>query len=452
MNIAANRWAAALALGLLTTLCLPSAAKVTAQEADALGKALTPVGAEMAGNKDGTIPAWTGGLTAAPAGATPGNYPDPYAADKPLFSITAETLEHHKGKLTDGQVEMLKKKAGYRMDVYPSRRSAAYPQAIYDAAKKAATTTELKGGGNGYAHAGGATVPFPIPKTAQEVLWNHVTRWRGGGYQRLSSSYPVSPNGDFYRVGYDEVQVYDQNMDESKENRLFQMLLKYTAPATLEGTVYLVWEPIDQVAEQRSGWIYNAGQRRVRRVPDLAYDYVSDASAGLRVTDQFDGYNGAPDRYDWKLLGKQEVYIPYNAYKLLDKKYKAANVLKPGAIARDFARYELHRVWVVEGTLKSGARHIYGKRRFYIDEDSWQVAIEDAYDTRGQLWRHGEHHMAQFYDGQLPWYALNIWYDLNNGAYLTHGLMNEEKKPLTFNVRGKMADFQPDNLRRLGTK
>ena len=71
--------------------------------------------------------------------------------------------------------------------------------------------------------------------------------------------------------------------------------------------------------QTRSAWIYNAGQRRVRRAPDLAYDNFNDGTEGMRTSDQFDAWNGAPDRYDWKLVGKKEIYVPYNAYKLADK-------------------------------------------------------------------------------------------------------------------------------------
>ena len=47
-------------------------AKVPESELARLGQDLTPSGAEKAGNADGTIPAWTGGLTEAPAGFVEG--------------------------------------------------------------------------------------------------------------------------------------------------------------------------------------------------------------------------------------------------------------------------------------------------------------------------------------------------------------------------------------------
>jgi hypothetical protein len=214
-----------------------------------------------------------------------------------------------------------------------------------------------------------------------------------------------------------------------------------------------VHEPIDQVKQSRSAWIYNAGQRRVRRAPDLAYDNINDGTEGLRTTDQFDAYNGAPDRYDWKLIGKQEMYIPYNSYKLSDKSLKYdKDVIRKDTVNPDLMRYELHRVWVVEANLKAGSKHIYGKRVFLLDEDSWSVVHEDAYDTRKQLWRVSIHPMIQFYDAKVPWYRANIWHDLNNRSYLLANLDNEIKTPWTFGEKALLSDFQPDSLRRLGTK
>lgn len=431
-----------------------SQAKLTALEAERLGKDLTPQGAEKAGNKDGTIPEWTGGLAKPPAGFDPkAGYSDPFASDKPLFTITAENLDKYKDKLTPGQLAMFKKHPQtWKMHVYPTRRTAAYPQRVYDAVKKEATQIELGSDGNAVLNRKDSTTPFPIPKTGQEAMWNHVMRYRSGGWERTFVWFNVRPSGDNYKVGFHDKAVFNQNMDQPKPNRLFNAFALYTAPATLEGTVYLVWDPIDQVAETRSAWIYNAGQRRVRRAPELAYDNIIDGTEGYRVMDQYDGFNGALDRYDWKLLGKKEIYIAYNAYKLSDKKLKYKDIIMKGHINQDLSRYELHRVWVVEANLKQGQRHVYSKRTFYIDEDSWNVTLEEDYDARGQLWRLSDHHLMQFYDAPLMWYQVNNWYDLISGAYLTHGLNNEEKEPWKWDVKGSVSEFSPDNLRRVGTK
>jgi hypothetical protein len=306
----------------------------------------------------------------------------------------------------------------------------------------------------GFGIAGGrSVVPFPVPQNGLEAMWNHQQRYLGGGISRDYHSFPVRSSGDFYKIGAHEYRIFNQNLDQPQDNLLLAFLAYFTAPATLEGTVFLVHEPLDQVKQARSAWIYNAGQRRVRRAPDLAYDNVNDGTEGIRVTDQFDAWNGAPDRYDWKLVGKKEVYIPYNSYKLASKtlKYKE-DIIRPNTLNADLMRYELHRTWVVEGTLKAGSKHIYGRRTFYLDEDTWTVVYEDAYDTRKTLWRVAIHPMIQFYDAKVPWYRSNVWHDLNNQSYLLSLLDNEIKAPWKFGEKGKWGDFQPDSLRRIGTK
>jgi hypothetical protein len=163
-------------------------------------------------------------------------------------------------------------------------------------------------------------------------------------------------------------------------------------------------------------------------------------------------YNGAPDRYDWKLVGKKELYIPYNSYRLDSPNLKYSDILKAGHINQDLTRYELHRVWHVEATLKSGERHIYAKRDFYIDEDTWQAAIIDQYDGRGNLWRVSEAHAQYYYDNQVPWYTLETSYDLQSGRYLALGMKNEEKRAYEFGFTATESEFTPAALRQSGVR
>jgi hypothetical protein len=190
----------------------------------------------------------------------------------------------------------------------------------------------------------------------------------------------------------------------------------------------------------------------VRRAPQIAYDGPGTAADGLRTSDNLDMFNGAPDRYEWKLLGKREIYIPYNNYRLASPQLKYADILKPGHINQDLTRYELHRVWVVEASLKSGERNIYAKRRFYLDEDSWQIAESELYDGRGQLWRVGEAQLYQQYDKQIPVYALEALYDLIAGRYIAIGLGNEEKAPVQYGIELSSSDFSTAALRNDGVR
>ncbi len=410
---------------------------------------LTPVGAERAGNADGSIPAWEGGFAVLPKGWMAGMpYTDPFPDDAPLYVITASNADKYRDRLSPGLQALLAKYPGFRMPVYPTRRTAVYPRGVIE--RSQAQLGKVVLAGSGVQNLGASNIPFPSPKNGLEAIWNHLLRYLGGGVERSFDAFSVRHNGDYMRIGFHDLRVYDANFDEPVPNRLFSYLGYFTSPSDFVGTIYLVHEPIDQVAESRKAWIYNAGQRRVRRAPDLAYDNVQNGSDGLAVVDQYDGYNGAPDRYDWTLLGKKEMYVAYNGYRIGDKKLEVEQIIQKGSVNPELMRYELHRVWVVEAKLKPGQSHVYARRVFYLDEDSWSVLLSDAYDSRGALWRTGIHGLVQYYDAGVPWYRLEIWHDLSNGAYVVTGLDNRYKEAWRFGAKGKMSDFQPDALRRLG--
>ncbi len=443
-----------------TLLCLSCAAqaKITPEQAARLGgDELTPVGAERAGNAAGTIPAWTGGLQELPASYTPGErLVDPYADEKPLFSISAANYQEYQDHLTVGQIALLKRYPDtYRMPVYPTHRSARLTDAEYAAIKKQATEVELAEGGNGMINYS-ASVPFPIPASGVEIIWNHIARFRTPniGLSRRYTQIPVQTNGAFAPVLFEEPSIYAARVpDNPYPNRLFVFIQRILAPARLEGDVLLVHENINQVLEPRSAWIYNAGQRRVRRAPNIAYDGPGTAADGLRTSDDLDMYNGSPDHYNWELKGKREIYIPYNSYRLRNGELKYSDIIQPGHMNPEYMRFELHRVWVVDATLKEGARHIYARRTFYIDEDTWQIAAADIYDGRGELWRVRDNHEMMHYQVAVPWTAVETLYDLNSGRYLLTGLDNEEKGyQYNFDYQGSFEDFTPAALRRAGRR
>lgn len=430
---------------------------ISQSEAERLGKDLTPVGAERAGNADGSIPEWKDGLTQAPAGYQPGQFlVDPFADDKPLFVITPQNMEQYKNRLTPGQMAMLKKYPDFKMPVYPSRRTAAYAQEIYDDVKTHAVTAKLTSGGNGV-EGRGLHAPFPIPENGLEAIWNHALRFRGLSHKRTTVQMPVQENGSFVANRFVDIWAFPESFaggrDAEKDANISAYFLQIMkSPPRLTGNVLLVHETLDQVKQPRKAWRYNAGQRRVRRAPQVAYDAPGTGADGLRTVDNFDMFNGAPDRYNWKLVGKKELYIPYNAYKLHSPDLTYEQIHQKGHLNPELTRYELHRVWVVEATLKEGARHIYGKRTFYLDEDTWQAAVIDHYDTRGNLWRVGEAHAIQYYNEKIPFYTAEALYDLQSGRYLTIGLTNEEKEPYIFDIGETRKSFQPAALRRAGKR
>ena len=434
-------------------------AAVSPAEAAKLGASLTPFGAEKAGNAAGTIPEWTGGITQAPAAyKTPGqHHVDPFADDKPLFTITKANLDQYQDNLTPGQIAMFNTYPNsYQMPVYQTRRSGSAPKWVYDNTIKNASTAKLLDGGNGFSDAYGG-IPFPIPQNGVEALWNHIARYRGTYIVRRASEVAVQRNGSYSLVTSQQeamFKFYNPKGTAADLNNIMFYYLSFTkSPARLAGGAVLVHETLDQVKEPRQAWGYNAGQRRVRRAPNLAYDTPIAAADGLRTADDTDMINGSPDRYDWKLIGKKEIYIPYNSYKVTSPEVKYKDLLQVGHLNPAFTRNELHRVWVVEGTLKSGSRHIYSKRTLFLDEDSWQAAVVDQYDGRGELWRVSIAYLKNYYDLPTTWSALDTFHDLQARRYHVQNLDNEE--PSTIDFSQAVPDdgyFKPAALRRRGTR
>jgi hypothetical protein len=439
----------------------PAMAAVSAAEAARLGAELTPLGAEKGPNADGSIPAWDGGLTSAAQAGFPNfrpgqHHPDPFANDKPLYTVTAANQAQYADKLTEGHKKLLQTyRQSFKMNVYPTHRSAAAPQRIYDATKRIATTAQLAKGGNGVTNAGEG-IPFAIPKSGVEVFWNHVLRYRGDTIVRHIGQAPVTAGGSYTMVKFRDETMVAYSLpgatSQNLNNIIAYFIQETTAPARLAGEVLLVQETLDQSAENRRAWVYNPGQRRVRRAPNVAFDNPGTNSDNLRTSDQLDIYNGSPERYDWTLVGKKEILVPYNSYKLHSNTLKYGDILKKNHINPDVARYELHRVWVVDSKLKSGKSHLYSRRTLYVDEDSWQILAVDCYDSRGQLFRVQEGHVINFYSVPALWTALETVYDLTNGRYLALGLDNEEPRSRDFGQKRSVADYQPAALERRGVR
>lgn len=433
-------------------------AKVSDAEAAKLGADLTPLGGEKAGNADGSIPAWTGGITTPPAGYKPGDFhPDPYAGETPEYVITGQNYSQYADLLTPGLQKMFETYPDtYAMPVYKTHRSASNPQFVYDATKSNATSAELLDGGNGMKGAA-VGIPFPIPQNGLEAIWNHIARYRGQAVHRQGGQAAVTASGDYNVIGFDEELLIQYSQSDAtaakllEDNVLFMFKQKVTRPARLAGTALLVHETLDQVKEPRKAWTYNTGQRRVRLAPNIAYDTPGTAADGLRTTDDFDMFNGSPNRYDWKLVGKKEMLVAYNNYKLHSNDVTYEQILTPNHVNPDLTRWEKHRVWVVEATLKEGLRHIYQKRVFYIDEDSWQIQVADMYDNRGDLYRVAVAYGVNYYEVPTQWSTLDVYHDLNSRRYLAIGLDNEEVM-YDFSIRPDEREFTPQALRREGTR
>ncbi|UTW03035.1 DUF1329 domain-containing protein [Amphritea atlantica] len=404
-----------------------SMAAVDASMAEQLKTTLTPVGAEKAGNADNTIPAWSGGYSKVAEGYTSGEpRPDPFAGEQPLFTITADNLSQYSAQLNDGVKALFAKNPDFRMNIYPTHRTAAAPQWVYDNTLKNATNAALAADEASVSGAYGG-IPFPIPETGAEVMWNHRLGWSGQSVEYAMKTYIVTSDGhrSLASEGEELLQFpyyYKEGNAASYSgvNQLGRFIV--TGPASKAGEAILVHDP--SVAEKkRAIWQYLVGQRRVRKAPSVAYDTPDFVTSGVGLFDEAFMMFGPIDRHSYKLAGKKEIFIPYNnnhAAQVGIDELMGDHYLNPENV-----RWELHRVWVVEAELKPGLRHTVPKRTYYIDEDSWKIVLFDGWDAKGDLWR--MNYSLTYLVPELPALVTNVmWggYDLQTGAYYLNAAMN----------------------------
>ena len=417
------------------------------------GPAFTPLGAERPGNAAGTIPAWEGGLRSVPDDYQPTRHEtDPFPDDPILYSITAATMAEHDAVLSDGQKALL---AAYpetwRLNVYPSRRSASYPEWVYANVIQNATRSVLLTEGKGGVEGSRVSSPFPIPTQGVEVIWNHNLRWRGIRVKRGLGQAAVTRRGNFTIVagvgdiGFPYGLEEETPFTRRHPNLMVAVKSKTIAPALLSGTAGLTIEPINQTNDPRKSWLYSRSLRRVVRRPFFGYGLPAPNSDSLRTVDQFELYNGAPDRFEWTLLGKRELLIPYNSYRLHSSDVPYDEILQTGHINPQLARFELHRVWVVEGRLRPGAQHVYARRVFYVDEDSWQIAMSESYNAAGDLWRTAHAHAVNYYTVPVHLSTLNVFHDLRERRYFVDDLDNG-RQPWRFLEGADPREFSPNSL------
>ncbi|HTJ63806.1 MAG TPA: DUF1329 domain-containing protein [Alphaproteobacteria bacterium] len=426
-------------------------AAVSAEEAARLKGPLTPVGAERAGNADGTIPAWAGGYTTAPAGYVQGQRrDDPFAGEKPLFSITSANYRSYSAKLTEGQKALFAKFPDYRMDIYPTHRTAAAPQRVYDAV--AANAERAQAGPDGIAYgvtgaAGG--VPFPIPKNGAEVIWNHLLAFWGPAREDEVENYLVSSDGsrtltNHYKEIVDFPYYYPDASPGSFGDYYFKRREISLGPPGFAGRGYLLWQPNNVSHQAVPAWQYVPREGRVRKSPLLSYDTPTPDGGGIESFDDYYVFSGSPDRYDFTLIGKREMYIPYNNNRFHG--LPIATVAGPRHLNPDTLRYELHRVWVVDATLAAGKHHLAPHRRFYVDEDTWFAVYCDAWDADGRLWKFS--HGTMYLVSDLPAVVLGseAIYDVQDGGYVFAFAFNDVPRQFVQTPPHSPTAFSPETL------
>lgn len=378
----------------LRTLALAcvAATALTAQaaspeDAARLKGELTPLGAERAGNKDGSIPAWTGGFKGTIAGeSAKGKRGDPFPGEKPLYSVTAANMAQHADKLSDGVKALLKKYPdSYRLDVYPTHRTAYAPQWVYDNTAHNLVNGKLDNSVPTGVYGG---IPFPIPQNGEEAIWNHKLAWRGTSWEAALNQYQITADGKVVLTTDGKIRqrmpyYYEEGKADAFDGYFWEVNLVNDGPPIRAGEMIVGRQSVDE--NKSATYVYLTGQRRVRKLPNACCDTPTPATAGMMSFDELSVFSGKTTLFDWKLVGKKEMLVPYNQNRFLQA--KDAEIIKGNHLNPDHVRWELHRVWVVEATLKDGQRHQAPRSVYYLDEDTWQAVLGDRWDAKGQLWK-----------------------------------------------------------------
>jgi hypothetical protein len=301
-------------------------------------------------------------------------------------------------------------------------------------------------------------LPFPNPTEAQHLIWNtRLNSSNTSAMFRVATSTNVQADGSII-IGQQETNiVYPRNpntVSQYADKNIYAMFMqKNLGPPRSAGTTTLVHDFIDSYVQPRKAWQYNPATRRVRRAPDITYDTVLLAGGGVVVVDQYGGFNGAQDKYDWSYEGTRKMIVPAGNEALAENALETTH--QQYHLNPDYVRYEERDVHVVHANLKPGQRHLYASRTFYVmDDDFNMLSIMDAYDDNGELMRHQIGTMMTGVEGtgagecasqgEFTFDFATRTYTGNNqigtGFSTVPTVYNGEEKPASF--------FTPDGLRR----
>jgi hypothetical protein len=439
-------------------------AKATPEELARLGKDLTCMGAEKAGSASG-VAEFTGKWLGPGPGMTTeiGKHPvDPYANEKPLFTITAQNMAQYADKLSPGQQAMFKKyPSTYKMHVYPSHRDFRMEDSVCATVAKNGAATELAADGKTLKNYGMGVIPFPFAKSGLEAVWNGMFPTIVNVEFRDEDAAVVYPNGNI-TWGQQQMWQYCRRNDPALRGKPYEGISAHTRLLTMmplrdKGSVVKTMDNFTMEEGARLAWQYIPAVRRVRQAPGFGFDSPIPSTSNTVTVDEVRMYNGSAERYDWKLIGKKEMYVPYNNFKLEGKaagENKYVNLLKPYHENPDFVRWELHRVYVIEGKLKEGFRHLYQTRVLYADEDTWLYLMSDIYDAKGALWRYNW--INNFYAPGPKVFAQGsaFYHDVVSGTYTAFDLLQGKEKHLIIDQPGaeysKVEFYSTDNMKVSG--
>jgi Protein of unknown function (DUF1329) len=414
------------------------------------------------------VPAWTGGITAPPAGWTMGSAPpDYFKGEQPLFTVTADNMAHYSDMLCDGQKLLLTRYGaqGFKLNVYPSKRNFAAPQYMYDnTAKNVASAKPCSAGLVwGFTNAAGG-VPFPIPSTdpgvaGLQIMWNHQTRYQGQ-YQSLNTTQFICSQGVNVIALTEALSIeypyYFEGVTPETYNGLyFHTYLTYVQPANQVGGKFNAQSSTDLTKNKNVAYEYLVGEGRIREAPTPQYDIpVTQANDAINY-DEVYIFNGAMDRYNWKLVGKKEMIVAYNVYDIFHAQPDASTLMTNFANP-ELLRWEVHRCYVIEATLAPGKRHTMPHRVFYVDEDTWACMMSDGWDAQGNYWRFN-HAVTNFTfapGGPAPFHFGQHIYNVQSNQYLVLSPWYDAPAPLgnpnLLMTPIPASTFSPDSMANSG--
>ena len=376
-------------------------------------------------------------------------YINPFIDDEIQLEINISNYENYLAYLTEGQIAMFETyPETFVMYIYPSRRSCAVPNEVYDLSKSG--NANMIADGEGVDGVVGS-IPFPDASEPLHHVWNHILRYRGVDIVGGAPYYVVNPDGSMTQGAGEAIakNCWNPFVKESYCEGLQGMLMqKVTHPPRLADASLLVIESLNALDSPRKAWVYDPGTRRVRRAPNIAYNYLGSATQGLSTADSFDGFNGAKDRYNWTNVGTELKFMPYNVYDFYNADRK--EVLTNFHVNQKYMRYELVKVNIVRADIKSDKRHIYPHRVMYFDADSYGMISEEVYDGKKEIMNYRELPLMNFYDEPACLAVHSATYNFATRRYLLNNVRSSEIDKIIWRA-DKPHDIQlftPNGLKR----
>ncbi|MDR3438747.1 DUF1329 domain-containing protein [Telmatospirillum sp.] len=377
-----------------------------AADAGALGTSLTAAGGDPGASSDGMVPAIENASPQLPGWTWGKPRKDffKYKDDKPIYSVTSQNYERYIQFLSPGQIAHLKQDAKFRMDVYPSRRICTIPDFVAENTKKNVGLAKLGTDGWSLSDAVLPAIPFPMPGNGAEAMWNMKIRYRGVGvdWKKENTSLSPRPGSDEWIRAIQEQTIYfpwgEKGSHKLSDLPKYDSMIyfSYFSPTAQAGQAVVGSSSFNETGSE--AYYYFPGQRRVRRMPTYSYDAPEVGSENTYLVDEAFMFNGPLDRFDWKLAGKKELIVPYNALDVYNFNGNETDLVQSNGLDPSIRRYEIHRVWVVEASVKEGMRHVSPKRTYYLDEDSWNALLAEDYDAKGAIWKVREGYLIPVYE------------------------------------------------------